>query len=462
MTFLGAHLSIVLGIGLAFVLAIRVIREQRPTGSTFAWLLAILLIPYVGVPLYILFGGRKLRRLAGAKEPLYDLPDAPIGTVLNDVQTVLVKSGGPYPISGNRIRWLPDGETAYRELMALIREAHESIHVTTFILGHDSVGQAFVDELTRQASAGVQVRLLVDALGSLRTRGRFLQPLRRAGGKVGVFMPMLPLHRKWSANLRNHRKLIVCDNRRAYLGGMNMGHEYMGPDADPKRWADFGLVVEGPVVPQIHRIFGSDWQFATGEDIPVSSDPAPGATPGSALQLIACGPDVPLDTYYQGLLTAMTEAKRRIWIVTPYFIPDGVLQQVLALAARLGRDVRVLLPQKSNHFLADLARGSYIRDLCRVGVRFFGYQPGMIHTKMVIVDDWLGITGSANMDLRSLYLNYELGLFAYTPEDVQQMSAHIETLFPSCHPIVPLPDEVRNTPVRDWLEDAGRLVAPLL
>jgi cardiolipin synthase len=462
MDFLFTHLSIVIGFVLAFLLAIRIVREQRPTGSTFAWLLAILLIPYVGVPLYILFGGRKLARLAGAKEPLYETDlDPHRGSQLNDTQRILMKSGAPFPTFGNRITWLPDGETAYRELMALVHNARETIDITTFILGRDSVGQAFVDELCRKVAAGVQVRLLVDALGSLHTRGRFLSGLRQAGGKVGIFMPMLPLHRRWSANLRNHRKLIVCDGKRAYIGGMNLGCEYMGPEPDPKRWSDFGVLLEGPVVRNLHCIFGSDWEFATREKLPPSpagENLPSGDKDSGVLQVVASGPDVKSDSFYHGLLTAMAEAKSRIWILTPYFIPDGVIQEILTLAARLGRDVRILVPQRSNHFLADLARSSFIRDLTDAGVKFFGYRPGMIHTKMAIIDHSLGITGSANMDLRSLYLNYELGLFLHSRADIDQMAAYAEKLFAQSEPIPLSPD----SGVRSWLEDASRLVAPLL
>lgn len=464
LTFYSAHFSVLFGFVLALLLAVRIVREQRPTGSTFAWLLAIILIPYVGVPLYIIFGGRKLQRLAGSKEPLLtEGTSRPEAAFYNDTERILVKLGASAPTARNRLEFLPDGETAYRSLIDLIREARESVELETFILGRDSVGTAFMEELCEKARQGVPVRLLVDALGSFHVRGEFLKRLKRAGGKVGVFMPMLPLHRRWSANLRNHRKLLIADGRRAYIGGMNLANEYMGPTPDPKRWSDFGMITEGPVVTQMQRVFVSDWNFATNEGLKVS----PPATTqggwhgeegaGSVLQLVPSGPDVAADPFYHGLLTAFAEAKHRIWIVTPYFIPDGVIGEILELAARLGRDVRVVLPTKSNHALADLARGSYLRDLHAAGVKFFGY-PGMLHAKMVILDQQLAITGSANLDLRSLYLNYEVGLFVHSRADVDRMAAHVVKLLARCTPIVPND----GNGLRGWMEDAGRLLAPLL
>jgi len=455
------HFSVLFGFALAVLLAVRIVREQRPTGSTFAWLLAILLIPYVGVPLYILLGGRKLQRLAGSKEPLTgeSLP-RPEAAFYNDTERILVKLGATAPTSHNHLEFLPDGENTYRSLIELIRGTRESIEVMTFILGRDEVGTAFIDELCAKAAQGCQVRLLIDALGSLYVRGSFVGRLKRAGGKVGVFMPMLPLHRRWSANLRNHRKLIIADGRRAYIGGMNLASEYMGPTPDPQRWSDFGMIAEGPVVAQMQRVFVSDWNFATNEGIKVSAAAtAPRSVAGeSLLQLVPSGPDVAADPFYHGLLTAFSEAKHRIWIVTPYFIPDGVIGELLELAARLGRDVRVLVPQKSNHQLADLARGSYLRDLTAAGVKFFGYQPGMLHAKMVVIDQALAVTGSANLDLRSLYLNYEIGLFIHSRPDVDRMAAHVVKLLAKSQPITPASADG----FRGWLEDAGRLIAPLL
>ena len=457
------HLSILLGFILAVVLIVRLVREQRPTGSTFAWLLAILLIPYVGVPLYILLGGRKLARMAGHKSPLYGgngfRPDIEF---FNDTERILLTTGAPPPTFGNQVEHLPDGETAYHRLMEMIASAKESIDVTVFILGRDEVGQRFVEALAERAAAGVKVRLLVDALGSLRTRGRFLAPLRKAGGQVGVFMPMLPLRRKWSANLRNHRKLIVVDAKTAYLGGMNFAGEYMGPRPDPKRWTDFGLVLEGPVVREVACVFVSDWSFATGENLAWPAAPqtiAPDCSAG-VMQLVAAGPDVASDPLYHGLLSAFAEARQRIWIVTPYFIPDGVIAEMLILAARLGRDVRILVPRRSNHLLADLARGSYMRDLMRAGVKFHGF-PGMLHAKIVVIDDTLAITGSANLDLRSLYLNYEIGLFIHSRVDVDRIASHVLKLFSRSRAISAPGNSARERAVA-WLEDAGRLLAPLL
>lgn len=458
------HLVSLVGFVLAILLVGKLMREQRPPGSTMAWLLAILLIPYIGVPLYLLIGGRKIRRLAHNKHPLYpDTRSFRGREPLNDVEKILTACGAPSATTGNRLELLPDGESAYREIMRLIASARETIHVTTFILGRDPVGRAIVEALAEKARAGVKVRLLLDALGSLKTRGRFVQTLRDAGGKVGIFMPMLPLRRKWSANLRNHRKLVLVDGHTAIVGGMNLGSPYMGPTYDPARWFDFSAVIAGPAVSDVARVFASDWEFATGEalDVPVSVSVSRADTADN-VQVVASGPDVETDPFYQALLIALNEAKERVWIVTPYFIPDDTIARELGLLARLGRDVRIIIPARSNHPIADLAGGSYIRQLKRAGVKFYAFQPGMLHAKLVVVDDTLAVIGSANIDLRSLYLNYEIAVFLYSAKEISAIVGHAKKMLLRSFPLEAAPPRSVKTGVKEWIEDASRILAPLL
>lgn len=232
------------------------------------------------------------------------------------------------------MRLISDGEVACGELLELIEGARETLSVATFILGRDDVGRAVVERLARRAGEGVRVRLLLDALGCLKTRGRFVEPLRRAGGKVAVFLPVFPWHRKWSANLRKHRKLAVADGCRALVGGMNLAAEYMGPGPDPARWHDAVAAVEGLAVGELCRVFAADWRFATGDQLP--NPPAASSAPrGTApMAVVASGPDAPGDSIRDALLSAIIEARRRVWLVSPYFVPDPPLLDVLALRAR--------------------------------------------------------------------------------------------------------------------------------
>ena len=257
-----------LGFGLALVLLAHLLRQHRSPSSTIAWLLMILLLPFIGVPLYLMFGGRKIRRMAEKKEPVYDLnPTLAAARRWAGRPSILQSHGLPPATSGNCVTMVATGEEAYRQLCQAIDEATESIDITSYILGRDAVGAAIVERLSRRASEGIAVRLLLDSVGSWRVRRRFLDPLTASGARVAFFMPVLHLPFRGRANLRNHRKIVVVDNRRAIIGGMNLSGEYMGPTPDPKRWRDLSLVITGPAVADLADLFRSDWKFATGEDL---------------------------------------------------------------------------------------------------------------------------------------------------------------------------------------------------
>ena len=405
----------ILGFLLALVLLAHLLRQQRSPTSTLAWLLTILLLPYVGVPLYLMFGGRKIRRMAGRKKPMYPThPGAPHPTFEGVVQRVLESCGVPPVTSGNRVALVTDGEEAYGQLVRIIDEAKRTIHITTYILGRDAVGEAIVARLARRASEGVEVRLLLDDVGSWRVGRRFLAPLTEAGAKVAFFMPMIHLPFRGRANLRNHRKIVIADERRALTGGMNLAGAYMGSTPDPKRWRDLSLIVAGPAVHDLADLFRSDWKFATGEDLErLDPQAIPEETAdGAVAQVVASGPDVEGDPLYEAIVSIIFTARRRIWVVTPYFVPDELLARALDLAARRGVDVRLVLPARSNHLSADLARGSYLHQVHDAGGHVLLFKPVMLHAKVVLIDD-LVIVGSANMDMRSLFLNYEVAMFLY-------------------------------------------------
>lgn len=462
--YLFQHVGTLLGFFLAAILLARVFREHERPGASIAWFWIIVFFPYIGVPAYLLFGGRKLRHRAARKKRLYakDLnPESKGGKHRSNTERVLVSSGLPAARDGNEVRFLPDGLDAYSALLEMIEKAEKTIHVMTFILGRDPVSREIIKRLCRKAESGVQVRLLLDALGSYRSRGRFLNPLRQAGGQVGIFMPMLPLHRKWSANLRNHRKLVICDGETAMIGGMNLAKEYMGPTPDPTRWVDADLIVRGPAVLDLSDIFSQDWLFGTGQDLVRTKSTTPLADqPRSNIrtQIVASGPDVAGDPFYDAVLSALYEAKERIWIVTPYFVPDEGLFRALMLQSRLGRDITIVVPAHSNHWITDLARGRYLRQLQQAGVHVFAHPKRMIHAKLIVVDGDIAISGSANLDMRSFYLNYEVAMFIYSPAVVEQVAKWIRALIKECR--VASPAAPGN--LRQWGEDLAWLASPLL
>lgn len=449
-----------LGFGLALALLAHLLRQQRSPSSTIAWLLVILFLPYIGVPLYLMLGGRKMRRMARRKKPVYaPEPRFADATALGgEAEKILRSFGIPPATLGNRLRLIVTGEEAYRQLIRSIDEAKQSISITTYILGTDAVGHAIVDRLARRASEGVEVRLLVDSVGSWRLRRGALGPLTAAGARVAFFMPVVHLPFRGRANLRNHRKIVVVDNRRAIIGGMNLSGEYMGPAPDPGRWRDLSLVISGPAVNDLADLFRSDWKFATGEDLEPVPPLAPdvGGLESCPAQVVASGPDVAGDPLYETLLSVLFAARRRIWVVTPYFVPDEMLARALELAARRGVDVRLVVPEHSNHLSADLARVGFLRQIHDGGGRILLYEPVMLHAKAVLVDD-LAIIGSANMDMRSLFLNYEVALFVYCHPQVEEVAAWAQSLMADAR--IGLPS---HGFAAELAENVVRLLSPLL
>lgn len=460
------HLLTVVGFLLAFFAIARLMSERKQPGNTFAWLFAIAFIPYVGVPLYLMFGGRKVKRLAARKAQLCPIipgaPTAPSGE--KPVARVLELNGACPPIGGNRVSFLTSGEESFERLEYGILHAKHSIHLMTFILGRDVVGKRVVKLLAQRAQEGVKVRLLLDGLGCFRSAGRFCNPIRQAGGEVVKFMPVMPLQTPRSANLRNHRKIAIFDHQVAALGGRNLAIEYMGPHPLKRRWRDLGGVIEGPAVRLLDEIFLADWAFASGQPLARLQKELPAEIPAvagtSELQIVASGPDVSGDALYEGILSLVQQAESSVWIVTPYFIPDEVLFRSLLVQARAGIDVRLVVPARSNHPITDLARKYYLRGLQAAGVKVLLYGPGMIHAKMLLVDGETGLFGSANMDLRSLFLNFEIGAVTYSPGEAHAIAEWMKEIFAHSRPMPESPRETRLFPSIG--EEIARLLAPLL
>jgi cardiolipin synthase len=448
-----------LGFLLALVFLANLLRQNRSPSSTIAWLLVILLAPYVGVPLYVMFGGRKMNVMARRKERIYT-PPPPTVQAADGVGTerLLASFGVPPPREGHRLELVTDGADAFERVVGLIDAARATIHITTYILGSDDGSRVVLDRLTRRASEGVTVRLLIDDVGSWRLRRRVLAPMVEAGAQVAFFMPVLHVPFRGRANLRNHRKLVVVDGRIALTGGMNIARPYMGPPGTTNLWRDLSAVVEGPAVSDLEAIFASDWKFATGGESEVADEPAAHAVESPAtIQVVASGPDTDGDPLYESLLALIFSARDRIWIVTPYFVPDEMLARALNLAARRGVDVRVIVPERSNHISADLARASYLRDLHKAGGKVRLYAPAMLHTKIIVIDDRLAIIGSANMDMRSLFLNYEVALFLWSRLHVVEVANLARELMIDAHPELPAPGWPREI-----AENVVRLLSPLL
>lgn len=481
LTAIGAVLGPLLtGATLLWVLA----SKKNPTSAA-AWCLVVFFIPVLGPLLFFIFGyqhvsrplARKRRhkiRFQGKHLPLGEgEKPGPLHTVGPVDQTDadrswpsmgrLARRYAAYPVtSGNRVRFYHEGRPAFDDLLEAVRAARHHVHLEYFIFQPDGIGQTLLRLLEQKAREGVEVRLLYDAMGSRRLGRRVLQPLRAAGAQASVFLPLNPFRRRIQVNMRNHRKILVVDGHVAFTGGLNVGDEYLGLVPRFGYWRDTHLRLEGPAVCTLQRIFAEDWDFACGEHLhgPVYFPPA--RTPGDTLvQVIESGPDRELKGIREMYFAAVLQARERLWIASPYFVPDAGLLDALRLAGYLGVDVRILCQHHPDKWIPLYAARYYWPDVLEAGVKVYQYTKGMMHSKVVLVDGQWASVGSANFDYRSLYLNFEVNCLIYSPEVVQELEAAFQHDLTTA---IRLDPEVyaRRPVAGRLLENACRLLSPVL
>jgi cardiolipin synthase len=455
-TILALQGATMLGFALGAVLIAHFMRQRRPPAGNLAWILAMVLCPYLALPLYLLAGGRKMRAIARGKPPV-QLQDGHVAAARPTALEILLEGHRIPPAApGHRLALCPTGPDRYAALLKLIDSAQHSLYINMYQLSPDPVGLEIVARLARRARDGLTVRLLLDGVGSRHTRRRHLAPLHAAGGRSAYFLPVFRRPLRGRANLRNHRKMAVADGQRAFAGGANIAKEYMAPESDGSEWRDLSFVLEGPAVRHYVRLFRSDWEFATGERLPPGEAPEPALTRGAVVQVVPSGPDVAGDPLSDALLTVAQSARRRLWIFTPYFVPDDAFCRTLALTAHRKVDVRVITPERSDHALADWSGRGFLREIQAAGGTVCFY-PRMLHAKAVLMDDKLAILGSANIDMRSLLLNFEAALFVYDPASIRRVGVWMEEVARQSRPAV-----LRSGGVGELVESLARLVAPQL
>jgi cardiolipin synthase len=409
---------------LTYAATSRAMQQRRNPTAAIAWILFILLVPYLALPAFFAFGSRKpiARRAPAQPEPLAH------GTGAWAVDTLLAL-GQPPPARYSDLHVHADGSASRDALMAMLLGARHSIDICTFMLGRDRLGAAIIDVLVEKARGGVRVRLLIDGLGDLMSGHPDLRRLVEAGAARALFAPPLRSILRGRSNLRQHRKLVIVDATdpvcRLWCGGRNLTAEYFENERGIASWRDLTFDLRGELVAQASAIFERDWAFAAGQSLAGKPPSLPQAAALNAAQVVASGPDQPDDPIYAFLVSAMYHARRRIVLATPYFVPDVALLAAISIAARRGVTVELLLPAKSNHRLSDLARTRAIRSIAQAGARVW-LAPNMMHGKLAVFDDELALAGSANFDSRSLFLNYELMVAFHHPADAQRFTAWFE------------------------------------
>lgn len=427
LAFFITNATTMLGFILALLIVRRVLIEKRSPSNFFAWFFIVVFFPIIGVPLYFMFGGRKSRKTSRIKREIADVArslSVESDTHLPCADEMLAYEGGNTATTGNHFELLPDGETAFHRICQEIETAEHTIHIATYILSHDATGKKIVALLAKRAAEGVTVRLLLDSLGSWNQTRAARYKIRQAGGHVAMFMPVLPIQTHISSNLRNHRKIAIFDNYRAITGGQNLDMRFLGATPTPDRFTDFSVITQGPAVALLTRTFLADWAFAAKESPTKYSELLrymPEEAGDSTIEIITSGPDVASDPLWEQIIRIIQEFKQSLTIITPYFIPDEVLFQSLIVKAHTGRNIRLVLPLRSNHSIADIARHHYLRQLAEAGVDIRFYTPRMLHGKVIIADGKVALVGSANIDMRSLFVNFEIALLHYSTPDINQL-----------------------------------------
>jgi cardiolipin synthase len=418
------------------MLPVVVLRKQKPA-TCLAWLAIVFFEPWIGLGLYLLLGENRLgrRRLARRRQRRSQLeaseyphvePGHVIDPAATDDFTVLVHLaehvGGLPVVAGNSITMMSDTDVVIDRLIAEIDAAKQHVHLLFYIFQDDAVGQRVAAALARAAQRGVACRVLADAVGSRRLFRRLAPYLRRRGVRIFPALPAnlwrLPFAR---LDLRNHRKLAVIDGTAAFTGSQNIvessyGHKRAGV------WHDIMARITGPVVRQLQGIFLEDWFYETGELLEDAALFPPCPPDGAiAVQVVPTGPDQPTELFQDLIVRAIFLARRRVVITSPYFIPNEATLLAMRLAALRGVEVDLVIPKRSDHRLVNAAGSFYCEYLMHYGVRVFLFQEGMLHAKTLTVDDELAMFGSANYDIRSFALNFELNLFVHAEEAVQEM-----------------------------------------
>lgn len=424
---------------IVYVVASHTLHQRRHPSAAIAWVLGILIFPYLVLPLYLTFGRRKLVATRPSRARPFSLvfpPNLPATTVRTRELSLAMGLPSPAPYSAFCVH--RNGAASLSALWQIIDSATCTLDVSTFIFGRDMLGNKVARKLKERAEAGVRVRLLIDGVGIYMGGLPDITGLKEAGVQVVRFVPPFSSNQQGRTNLRNHRKMVVADGVRVWFGGRNLAAEYFDLDAGARDllkhapWVDLTVSLEGAVVAQVQACFEKDWCFATEADAVTTQssvndrlDFPPALNFKRSAQLIDSGPDRTDDTILTILVSACFTAQQRILAVTPYFVPEPSLLVAMTLAARRGLDVDLVLPARSNHRLADFARHRSLRELVLAGGRVW-LHPQMVHAKAVIVDEDLALVGSANLDGRSLFLNYEMMMALYETSAVVELANWVE------------------------------------
>jgi len=456
--------------------------ERRNPVTTMVWLMVIFFFPIIGFILYLFLGQdlrkRKLFILKAQEEDKlirtiryqrtllygnqYKFKDPRVQNYTDMITLNLASSDAPLS-EDNTVKIYTTGEDKFADLRTSIRNARKFIHMEYYIIRNDPLGREIVELLAAKAREGVEVKFLYDGMGGIRLPKNFFDSLTQAGGKVAVFYPPFIPKFNLRVNYRNHRKICVFDGIEGYVGGFNIGTEYLGKSKRFNYWRDIHLKIEGSAVNELEFRFLLDWRFASEEENPFDDSYFPRHEPRgcTAVQVVSSGPDSKWPSIRNAYLKIINSARNHVYIETPYFVPDEEILSAMKMAALSGVDIRVIIPQKPDHPFVHWAAMSYIGELLESGVRFFAYHKGFIHSKMFTSDGFVSSIGTANLDIRSFRVNFEVNAFLYNEAAARELDEiFIKDMYDSTEITL---EKYNQRPLIAKTKDAiCRLLSPLL
>jgi cardiolipin synthase len=449
---------------LAAIFAYRAMRNARTPQGAVGWAVFLFTAPHFAVPIFLFLGHRRFSGYVEMRREMRDTVDDLTGAIALNAPAPLDRLGdrqkyvrafetlaGQRLLSGNATKILIDGPAAFEDIFAAIDKARDYVLVQFYTFRDDTVGREMARHLTARAEAGVRVHVLYDGIGSVGLPGTYVEDLRAAGVNILNVHALRRSRNRFQVNFRNHRKIVVVDGQTGYLGGLNVGDEYMGRAARFGHWRDTQLRLDGPAVAELQFAFAEDWLWASGEVLGLGWQPLP-QVGGRDVLILASGPADQLETGSFYFCNAINAARDRIWIASPYFVPDVDILNALKLAAISGVDVRLLVPDLRDHWLVWLAAFSYFDEVRRAGVKIYRYKDGFTHSKVALVDDWMASVGSINLDNRSCHLNFEVTALVVDEDFAAEVATMLEADFAK--------SEIYETSFRDIPHRFIRLASP--
>ncbi len=466
------------------LLAITIVFFQRKNPqAVWTWLLLLYFIPIIGFVFYLLIGGdmhkRKMFKLKGIEDKLNDIirlqedsllneeleAEAPEITEYSDLVLYNLEAGGAVLTNDNELDIFVDGNEKFEALLEDIRKAEKFIHIQYYIIKNDILFHRIKDALLEKVKEGVEVRILFDSMGCRSVAPKYWKELKEQGILLAEFFPAILRHFQLRVNYRNHRKIVVIDNKVAYVGGFNIGKEYIGLDKKFGYWRDTHLRLEGTSVVSLGIRFLLDWNYAAKENLFAAGKylnvEARSIQPGCDVQIISSGPDSQMKVIRDNYVRLIGKAKKSIYIQSPYFIPDDAMLTALNIAIRSGVDVNIMIPCKPDHPFVYWATYSYIGDMVMAGAKCYTYENGFLHAKGIVVDDKVFCYGTANMDIRSFGLNFEVNAVVYNEDKARLMREYFEKDLKNCRQVTKDRYASRSLIIR-IKEQVSRLLSPVL